>query len=173
MDFQQDSIVTNLAEVPFLQDLGYDFNIKGWPDVVTLLVKAQQDLPPLARLARDMDQRIIDLKRSEIECGERHFSELFIEELVQVFRKARTCVTWLALVSRKVYQQVSMALANPTTASEYEIESLFVPGQRVVFKHSPEEMIEYLTSFCELFAKINKLAQDLDLKELGRCERMP
>ncbi|KAL8959442.1 MAG: hypothetical protein Q9193_003695 [Seirophora villosa] len=173
MDSQQDSTVMNLADVPFLRDLGYDFNIKGWSDLITLLRKAQHDLPTLAELARDMDQRIIDLKESEIECGEHHFSELFIDELVQVFRKARSCVTWLALVSRKVYQQVSMALANPISESECEIESLFVPGQRVVFRHSPGEMIEYLTTFCDLFPKIDKLAQDLDLKELGRCERMP
>ncbi|KAL9008435.1 MAG: hypothetical protein Q9173_006439 [Seirophora scorigena] len=173
MDFQQDSTVMNLADVPFLQDLGYDFNIKGWSDVIALLLKAQQDLPALAELARDIDQRVTDLKRSEIECGEHHFSELFIDELVQVFRKVRACITWLELVSRTVYRQVLMARANNITASEYEIDSLFVPGQRIVFRHSPGEMIDYLESFCVLIPKIRKLAEDLDLKGLGRCERMP
>lgn len=148
-----------------LQELGYNFNVQGWPDVHALISKAQQDLSAALDLLQSIVHRADHLRK---EHGIAEHDQSPQRFLVEGFLKSAGAVRDRVKILHQVSITACKQFATWTNSDDEVslVDSLFAPGQQIKFKHNHEEMIEFIHGFGDFFEARRALDEKMQVLEV-------
>ncbi|KAL8929312.1 MAG: hypothetical protein Q9208_001395 [Pyrenodesmia sp. 3 TL-2023] len=152
----------NFTENSMLQELGYNFNVRCWPDVHALISKAQHDFSASLDLLQSIVHRADHLRKEHKIAEHDQNPQRF---LIEGFLKSARAVQDRANIFRQVFITTCKQFAMWTSWDDEVsvVDSLFAPGQQIRFTHSQVEMRVFIHGFEDFFEARRALEEKSDV----------